>query len=142
MSGVDLESGRAYAQWLREYTGRNWRLPTVEEWQAAAKTVKPEHENNLCHWAGYSPTFDEAQTLRERIEAGPGPRALLRPVASVHAGAETAIFDLQGSVAEWCWKEGEGSLQGRTVLDTCDDTATVQAPSFRDLWGLRVVLEP
>lgn len=142
VSGVDYEAALAYAAWLSERTGEPWRLPTVAEWDAAAETASPEHGNNLCHWAGYTPTFDETAALRRRVEKELGPASLLLPVASIPGDEETSLFDLHGSVAEWCTGPRGGVLRGRCALDSCDPAAQPDAGAQKALPGLRVVREP
>jgi hypothetical protein len=39
---VNLQNAQAYCQWLIEQTGRQYRLPTEEEWEKAARGAWPE----------------------------------------------------------------------------------------------------
>ncbi len=42
VTNISLSQARAYAAWLSDQTGREYRLPTVEEWRYAARTNREE----------------------------------------------------------------------------------------------------
>ena len=37
MTGISLDDAKKYAEWLSKRTGKNYRIPTKEEWEYAAK---------------------------------------------------------------------------------------------------------
>ncbi len=49
-TGVSVENARAYIEWLSDQSGREYRLPTADEWYYAAKTRtgEPLDENVNC----------------------------------------------------------------------------------------------
>ncbi len=144
--GISFEDAEAYAAWLREKTGRPYRLPTAAEAEALAKKGGPS-ENNLSYWAGYAPTPDERGMLNERIE-NLDPDALLMPVGSrPPASAESQedaplLFDTNGNVAEWATGEnGNGTAKGASAATLPDEKAAEAEAPPPAFVGLRVVRE-
>ncbi len=158
-TGMSVEFARLYARWLSERTGRKWRLPTREELEQAAEIFpRSAAENTLDRWAGYSPTLDEAESLRERMHAAGDPSRWLREVATSGANrpkeappgafADGALcYDLHGNAAEWCVDaSGKAVVFGRCALDPADPAfAPPQDGGVRPpkaLIGVRLVRDP
>ena len=49
--GISWEEAEGYASWLSEQTGENWRLPTEEEWEIAARAGG----NTIFPWGDEAP---------------------------------------------------------------------------------------
>ena len=83
----------AYCQWLSEFTGETYTLPTEAQWEYAArggsksKNFKYSGSNDIDEVAWYD------ETTRER-----GPRSVgkLKP-------NELGIYDMSGNAWEWCY---------------------------------------
>jgi formylglycine-generating enzyme required for sulfatase activity len=102
---VNWQDARAFCAWLSEKTGREWRLPTNAEWEAAVG-------NSLYPWGDYYPPHwdDGNYAVTERGTRDPehigvdgifGPA----PVASFKPNA-LGFYDLGGNVGEWMWNGG------------------------------------
>ncbi len=159
-TGMGFECARAYARWLADKTGENWRLPTREELQEAAELFqRSPAENTLDRWAGYEPTFDEALSLRERMGKDEDLTRWLRPVASSGANRprfdpalgpppEPSCYDLHGNAAVWCIDpDGQGVIFGRCALDPSagefDSSSAGDWPTPPpELVGIRLVFDP
>jgi len=112
---VSWEDATAYAAWLSRETGAAYRLPTDEEWMAAAGSRMPENaviagsaKNPAARWlAEY-----EAEANRDPAEFEPKP-------PGTFGINEYGVADLAGNVWEW--------------TDSCFIRATVLADgqSFR-----------
>ncbi|MEM9290743.1 MAG: prolyl oligopeptidase family serine peptidase [Acidobacteriota bacterium] len=143
ITAVSFEEAQAYAAWLQELTGRPFRLPTVAE--AKKLAGKPGGGNTLNHWAGYSPSPEEATALRQALGVLPGNTPLLRPVgqfSGFSGTGEAAVFDLDGNAAEWAVTEDKS---GKAVGPSCDqsgDSYRGTATSDPSYIGLRVVVGP
>ena len=103
---VDWEEARAYAGWLSEQTGRNYRLPTEAEWEYAARagtTTKYSWGNEASHeQANYGQ--DECC---EGLAQGSDRWEYTAPVGSFPANG-FGLYDMHGNVWEWtqdCWHD-------------------------------------
>lgn len=141
--GLSADDAEAYVTWLREQTGRDVRLPTVQEMKTLRKAAG-DSENNLAYWVGHTPTPDELPSIRARLDAAP-PDDLLMPVGSRspgHADVEDAplLFDLDGNVAEWA-RATDGTLQpvNASAVTVHDPKAETPPASPAAFIGLRVV---
>jgi formylglycine-generating enzyme required for sulfatase activity len=123
---VSWEDAAAYAAWLSKETGQIYRLPTDEEWIAAAGSKMPENavlpgsaSNPATRWlAEY-----EAEANRDPAEREP------KPLGSGGLN-EYGVADLAGNVWEWtdsCFIRAGISDEGHSFR-----TATVNC-------GVRVV---
>ena len=94
---VSWEDATAYAAWLSRETGAAYRLPTDEEWMAAAGSRMPENaviagsaKNPAARWlAEY-----EAEANRDPAEFEPKP-------PGTFGVNEYGVADLAGNVWEW-----------------------------------------
>ncbi len=98
LSYVDVSQ---YLEWIRENSRVDFRLPTVEEWEAIAKEVLPDEPDPIF-------TDPDLRWASAYLLEGNAPRAL-KPQGSFSTNSQ-GIADLDGSVWEWtqdCYA-GEG----------------------------------
>lgn len=89
---VDIAWGDAvaYAEWLSQKTGKQYRLPTEAEWEKAARGI----EGRVCPWEG---DFDAAKCNVDRNVGDTTPVGIY-PQGKSPYGA----LDMAGNVWEWC----------------------------------------
>ncbi|MFO8098259.1 MAG: prolyl oligopeptidase family serine peptidase [Salinibacter sp.] len=143
--GLSAEQAEAYVEWLREETGRDYRLPTKEELEMLKGKRGGPSENTPAYWAGFQPTPDEYQRLRTRLEQQPLD-ALLMPVGSRPPGHGAdgngpLVYDVDGNVAEWATTDDGLEAQNGSILTFADPKADDTLPAPRRVTGLRVVLD-
>ncbi len=140
-NGITFEQAKNYCAWLSKQTGRTYRLPTEEEAETLYEPTEGQ-ENTLDHWAGYAVNPDDAARLRETLNERDGEAFLLKEVGSFRAaGAEEAVFDLGGNVAEWVTtKDGKGAVRGGSADAPADSKSKANhaAANYR---GFRVIEE-
>ena len=93
-TGVSWHDATAYAAWLSERTGDDWRLPTDAEWQRAA--VERFADDAL----GESADFAGRWLAKYEQEASVEPDATLRPLGGWGTNSQ-GLADLAGNVWEW-----------------------------------------
>lgn len=87
---VPVEGADAYARWLAERTGRNFRLPSEAQWECAAS-------GGAAREFPWGEDWDPARA--NTVEAGPVDST---PVGMFPAGASPrGVLDLGGNVEEW-----------------------------------------
>ncbi len=143
-NGLSAADAQAYVEWLSEHTGATYRLPTAAEMKRLRQRAG-HSENNLAHWAGYTPTPEERATLQSFIDAARADDLLMpvgsRPPGYASTDAENAalLFDLDGNVAEWTVR-GDERLPRNSSAVTIHDAKTADPvappPAFI---GLRVI---
>ena len=143
--GLSPEAAEAYVEWLRDETGRDYRLPTAAELTALKSARSGPAENTPAYWAGYTPNPDEAGRLRARLAQQPID-ALLMPVGSRppghgEHGRGPLVYDVDGNVAEWTRTTGGIRAQNASVLTLADPKAETAPTPPRRVTGLRVVLD-
>ncbi|MEZ4468627.1 MAG: bifunctional serine/threonine-protein kinase/formylglycine-generating enzyme family protein [bacterium] len=90
--GVSAGDAEAYAQWRSQIDGRAWRLPTEQEWEAAARGG----DGRTFVWGDHY-----RAGLCKNFGARPGPPAL-EPIGSFPTDRSPfGVMDLAGGVAEW-----------------------------------------
>ncbi len=96
-----------FAQWLSMRTGKNYRIPTEDEWEYACRAGREEPiaEDELDDHAWYwDNAFDETHLIGE-----------LAPNAF-------GLYDMLGNAAEWCiGTDGEPLACGGSFMDKAGD---------------------
>jgi formylglycine-generating enzyme required for sulfatase activity len=93
---VSWHDAVAYAQWLAKLTGQPWRLPSAEEWEAAARGT----ERRRFPWGN---TFDQS-----RCNSKEGGKGSTTPVGSYPTDASPyGVQDMMGNVWEWTSSYGK-----------------------------------
>ena len=97
---MSLHGAQQFCQWLSLKTGRNYRLPTEQEW------------SSLCVRGGVS-----TQSAGEFAWFAGNAERKTHPVGSLKADA-LGLHDLWGNAGEWCTTEdGKGAVMGGTFRD-------------------------
>ena len=104
---VDWQDAKAYAQWLSQQTGKNYRLPTEAEWEYAARAG-----TTTAFWTGNCIDTDKANYDGTIDYAGCGAktgkdRQRTVPVGSLPANP-WGLYEMAGNVWEWtedCWHD-------------------------------------
>ncbi len=137
-TGISFERAGEYVAWLAERARLPFRLPTPAELRGVASGA--EGGNTLDHWAGYTPTPDDAERLRPLLRRLPGEAPLLREVGGFPDDrVGPGIFDLAGNAAEWAVApDGSGTLVGGSA-DRSTDARAVDSEAAAEYRGLRVV---
>ncbi len=89
---VDFNDAQAYARWLSQETGHDYRLLSEAEWQALAASVPAD---GLCSVANLA---DRSEGGRSAFSCDDGYKGTA-PVARL--GATNGLYDLDGNVREW-----------------------------------------
>lgn len=107
--GISWIDAQAYVTWLRERTGREYRLPTEAEWEYAARAG-----TRSAFWWGESITPDlgnyDASHSLAGSPIGHSPKATI-PVDH-YAPNAWGLYQVHGNVWEWCADDFSPSLQG------------------------------
>jgi formylglycine-generating enzyme required for sulfatase activity len=115
---VSWKDAQAYIEWLREKTGKVYRLPSEAEWEYAARagTVTP-------FWWGKSITPDQANYDGNYVYKGGGSKGAYRektvPVNSFEA-SPWGLYQVHGNVWEWCedrWHDDYNGAPGWGLVD-------------------------
>ena len=109
---ISFAQAKAYCSWLKENTGRSYRLGSVKEMESIYDDADVP-ENTFDYWAGYAINPEDRQRLDTTIRELGGKAPLLKQVGSFRsADAKIGIFDLGGNVAEWADDGGKGKVLG------------------------------
>lgn len=126
---VSFHEAQAYADWLSERTGVNWRLPTEPEWQRAAAErygdATPEEQDYLDPGERMLAQYERGILLRGSASSA------LRPAGGFGENS-MGVADLSGNVWEWttgCMDNGTLDKDGRVV--TSDPYCTVRVAGGR-----------
>jgi tetratricopeptide (TPR) repeat protein len=99
---VSWNGAKKFCEWLSKATGKEWRLPTNQEWEAAVGTSK-------FPWGDYyPPNWDDGNyAVPEDGKDDPAKVGVDRikgtaPVGSFKPSV-LGFYDLGGNVAEWVW---------------------------------------
>ena len=129
--GISREAAQAYCEWIGRIRKRTCRLPTVEEWEKAARGT----DGRLYPW-GNSFAKEYAFTL-ENTEARSKFGLWAKPGSFSADVSPYGVFDMAGNVREWTatdFPDGEGGfpqIKGASSstpsrylpLERADDTA-------------------
>ncbi|RBO82760.1 SUMF1/EgtB/PvdO family nonheme iron enzyme [Marinomonas aquiplantarum] len=126
---VSWYDAKAYAAWLSEQTGQEYRLPTEIEWEYSARA-----DSNTAFWygnevkPGYS-VCDSCGSQWDAVSTG--------PVGS-QASNPLGLFDMHGNVAEWiedCYHDSyDGAPTSNQVwLDNQCDNRVLRGGSWFDI---------
>ena len=98
-TGVGIEFAVAYADWLSQRSGRNYRLPTRAEWELVARAGPPDPNRNC------------------KVRASGVRRE--RETVAVTSGVpnELGILNLFGNVREWTMDRGVPVAMGGSYMD-------------------------
>jgi formylglycine-generating enzyme len=88
--GISWFDANAYCQWLVEFSGRHYRLPTEAEWEYAARAGSAK---NIYPWG--TRKWEEWPELHTRFEKGPEVVGSFEP-------NPFGIHDMGINVHEWC----------------------------------------
>lgn len=89
--GVSWDDALAYCAWLRQRTGRFFRLPTEAEWERAARGGL---ENSLYPWGDQPPS--------ERLYIGHNPKTGGPARVGVNEPNGFGLYDMSEGVHQWC----------------------------------------
>ena len=116
---ISWDTAKSFCDWLAAKTGKEWRLPTNAEWEAAVGTT-------TYPWGGYYPPhWDDGNYAilpdgRDRSDKmGVDGIRGTAPVGSFKPNA-LGFYDLGGNVAEWTWDGGTPGtrlVRGASWLD-------------------------
>jgi eukaryotic-like serine/threonine-protein kinase len=139
---VNLAAAQAYATWRSRRDGRNYRLPTSEEWEKVARGV----DGRLYPWGNvFDPIFCHMR------ESRPG-RAFPAPVGSYPTDRSPyGVYDTAGNICEWTTtladQEGQtyvirGGCYGSFALICRLDWYQTSPAGFRPAhYGFRLALD-
>ena len=109
---VSWYGARAYADWLKSTTGKNYRLPSESEWEYAARGGKKTQSykfagSDIAEEVGWNWNNSEDHT---------------HPVGSAKKGNELGIYDMSGNVQDWvedCYSSdyNETPIDGSAFVD-------------------------
>nr|VFJ53118.1 MAG: Formylglycine-generating enzyme, required for sulfatase activity, contains SUMF1/FGE domain [Candidatus Kentron sp. FM]VFJ60561.1 MAG: Formylglycine-generating enzyme, required for sulfatase activity, contains SUMF1/FGE domain [Candidatus Kentron sp. FM]VFK12981.1 MAG: Formylglycine-generating enzyme, required for sulfatase activity, contains SUMF1/FGE domain [Candidatus Kentron sp. FM] len=109
--GVSWEDARAYAEWLSDQTGKQYRLPTEAEWEYAARagTTTPFSTGDCididqANYDGYRFSYANCDS---KIGGG---RKEPKIISTGHLPPNPwGLHEMHGNVSEWtadCWHDG------------------------------------
>jgi formylglycine-generating enzyme required for sulfatase activity len=114
---ITFDQAVAFTQWLSEYTGETYRLPTLAEWQYAAGVKSTENKSAAlnCTNANISPRNGQACSVGLNL-----PQGGTLPVGQ-YAPNQFGLHDANGNVAEWLSDCGDVN----PAHDQCDSRLVI-----------------
>ena len=128
---VSYLDAQAYAQWLKEKTGKLYRLPTEAEWEYAARAGT----DTPWYWAEGEAAIDKYAWYKGNARSSTHPVGEKRPNAF-------GLYDTAGNAWEWvedAWHvvyDGAPS-DGRAWVDGDDNRVSRGGSLDYDGWGVR-----
>jgi serine/threonine protein kinase len=114
VASVSWNDAKKFCEWLSKVTGKEWRLPTNAEWEAAVGTTK-------YLWGDYfPPNWDDGNyAVAEDGKTDPARVGVdgikgTAPVGSFKMNV-LGFYDLGGNVNEWMW-DGLDEKTGKRVI--------------------------
>ncbi|MDD2902492.1 MAG: formylglycine-generating enzyme family protein, partial [Syntrophales bacterium] len=97
--GVTWQDAVAFSQWLTQVSGQPYRLPTEQEWEAAARGGR---EGAPFPWGDAAP--EAGGKLKANCRTNDLSQHRFRFTATVGAFPPNGfgLYDMAGNVAEWC----------------------------------------
>lgn len=114
--GISYEQAEAYAAWLSEQTGFEYRLPNADEWEMAARAGN----EFIYPWGDEAPNVGKSANYK-----GNGKFKSTSPVGSFANGTNAwGLVDMSGNVWEWT----------SSAINAAEDSTdhTVKGGSFMD----------
>jgi len=112
---VSWNDAVAYAKWLSQQTGHNYRLPTEAEWEYAARAG-----TETKYWWGNKIGKNRAACYECGAKWGWDAKKMTAPVGSFEPN-QFHIYDTVGNVWEWTCSQYNDKYQGSEKL--CKNTA-------------------
>jgi hypothetical protein len=111
---VTWDDTKKFCEWVSKVTGKEWRLPTNQEWEAAVGTSKyPWGDYYPPNWEdGNYAVAEDGQRDPQRV--GADGICGTAPVGSFKANV-LGFYDFGGNVWEWMWGELDKQA-GRQVM--------------------------
>lgn len=112
-NGISWNAANAYVQWLRNETGKLYRLPTEAEWERAVR----DRTQNIYPWGNSQPNSDQANFNNRQTVA-----------VNAYSPGLSGMFNMSGNVCEWVqdWYDAEAyrSPEKRNPKGPSDSDAT------------------
>nr|VFJ59096.1 MAG: Formylglycine-generating enzyme, required for sulfatase activity, contains SUMF1/FGE domain [Candidatus Kentron sp. DK] len=140
ITNVTWDNARAYAEWLSDQSGKEYRLPSEAEWEYAARAGTTSRyfwgkdDESACSYAN-SGAFGSCKDDHAKVA----------PVGSYPSNA-FGLFDMIGNVWEWtadCWHENyrdapiDGSAWGEDNGGDCTRRMVRGSSFYGKPWYLR-----
>jgi formylglycine-generating enzyme required for sulfatase activity len=115
---VSWHDAKAYVAWLKEQTGKAYRLPSESEWEYAARGGTRsryfwgDDSGSACRYAnGHDETSQQSNPFNWVALPCSDGHALTSPVGSLEANG-FLLFDMVGNLAEWVEDHYRGTYDG------------------------------
>lgn len=121
MTCVSWDDAQSYVAWLREKTGKTYRLPSEAEWEYAARAGTRSRYfwgDDIRHACNHANGHDEASKQAnafnwQHLPCNDG-QSFMAPVGSLAAN-NFALFDMAGNVWEWVEDHYHRTYEGAPV---------------------------